>query len=182
MIINRLLIALALVPSLPQSAAAADTPKADVAIGYSILRELDADVEQTSPLGWVAAAAGHINDWFAILGEVGGHYKSFDAGGVDVDVKVHTFLAGARFADRRSVRTTPFGQVLVGTGRATGSALGISRSTTAFVIQPGGGVDIAVRPHVAIRLQGDYRAVRDEGETFSEFRFAAGIVFGFGMR
>lgn len=90
MIINRLLIALALVPWLAQPAAA-DTPKADVAIGYSIL-------------------------------------------------------------------------------------------STAFVIQPGGGVDIAVRPHVAIRLQGDYRAVRDEGEAFGELRFAAGVVFGFGMR
>ena len=91
MIINRLLIALALVPSLAGPAVAADTPKADVAIGYSIL-------------------------------------------------------------------------------------------STAFVIQPGGGVDIAVRPHVAIRLQGDYRAVRDEGEAFGELRFAAGVVFGFGMR
>ena len=74
------------------------------------------------------------------------------------------------------------GKVLVGTGRATGSALGISRSTTAFAVQPGGGVDIAVRRNVAIRLQGDYRALRDEGETFGEFRFAAGVVFGFGMR
>lgn len=178
----RSLIVFALVPSLSGPAVAADTPKTDVAIGYSILRELDADVEQTSPLGWVAAVAGNINDWFAILGEVGGNYKSFNAGGVDVDVKVHTFMAGARVADRRSAKATPFGQVLVGTGRGTGSALGISRSTTAFAIQPGGGVDIAVRPNVAIRLQGDYRALRDEGETFGEFRFAAGVVFGFGMR
>ena len=180
--VNRCLIGLALMPFLAGPATAADTPKVDVAIGYSILRELDADVDQTSPLGWVAAAAGNINDSFAILGEVGGNYKSFDAGGMDVDVKVHTFVAGARFANRRSARASPFAQVLVGAGRATGTVLGISRSTTGFAIQPGGGVDIAVGPNVAIRLQGDYRALRDEGETFGEVRFGVGAVFGFGRR
>jgi len=82
-------------------------------------------------------------------------------------------------APLRSVKDANVKRQLPG---GTGSALGISRSTTAFAIQPGGGVDIAVRPNVAIRLQGDYRALRDEGETFGEFRFAAGVVFGFGMR
>lgn len=181
--VNRcLMIGLALVPSLAVPASAADTPEADVAVSYSVLRQLDADVEQTSPLGWVAALAGNFTDWFAILGEVGGNYKSFDAGGMDVDVKIHSFMAGARFTNRRSAGALPFGQVLVGAARTIGTVIGISRSTTAFAIQPGGGVDIGVGPRVAIRLQGDYRLLRDEGETFSEFRFAVGAVFGFGAR
>lgn len=176
----RSLIGLALVLGFAGPAIAQDTPKADVAISYSILR--DQDIEETFSLGWVAAVAGNLNDWFAIVGEVGGNYKSIDILGIDIDLNVHSFLAGPRFAGRQSTKATPFGQILVGAARASGGAFGISASRTAFAIQPGGGVDIAVSPNVGIRLQGDYRAIRDEGETSNEFRFAVGVLFRLGRR
>jgi opacity protein-like surface antigen len=116
------------------------------------------------------------------VGEVGGNYKSITVLGTSIDLNVHSFLAGARFASRQNPSYMPFGQFLVGAARASAGVLGVSESNTAFAFQPGAGVDIALTEKVGVRVQGDYRAIRDEGQTTSEFRFAVGVVFGVGAR
>ena len=54
-----------------------------------------------------------------------------------------------------------------------------SRSATQFALQPGGGIDVNVSDNVAIRLQGDYRAILAD-TTLNQFRLGAGVVFKLG--
>jgi hypothetical protein len=162
------------------AAAQTTVPRADVAVSYSILRDFDLD--ETFPVGWVAAVAGNLTDQLAVVGEVGGNYTSIDVFATSIDLNVHTFLGGVRYASRANADYMPFAQFLAGAARASGGAFGVSASNTGFALQPGGGVDIALNAGTAVRVQADYRAVRDSGDTTSEFRFAAGVVFNLGSR
>lgn len=155
----------------------AQDKKGDVAFSYSVMR--DQDLEETFPVGWVVAGAFNLNQWLGVVGEIGGNYKTLDTGLVDIDLSVHTFLGGARFGGRGSTSINPFGQVLVGLGRASGGAAGVSASDTGVVIQPGVGLDFSLTNRLGVRVQGDYRAIRNDGETTNEFRFAGGVVFVF---
>ena len=66
-IIALLLMLLAISP-----ASAQGRSKADIGVSWALLAESD----MTLPVGWVVAVAGHITDQLAIVGEVGGNYKS----------------------------------------------------------------------------------------------------------
>jgi hypothetical protein len=55
------------------------------------------------------------------------------------------------------------------------------RLESAFMIQPGGGVDIRFSGAFAVRLQGDYQWVNAE-DTYGNLRFVAGAVFYLGER
>jgi opacity protein-like surface antigen len=177
-----LLLATAMVLAVGAPALAQDRPSTDLAVSYSFLH--DNDIKESFPVGWVVAATSHVNDWFGFVGEVGGNYKTLTVSGTSVDLhlSVHSFLAGPKFSGSAHSTVTPFFQVLLGSARARLAALGESESGSAFAVQPGGGVDISLSKAVAVRLQGDYRLLRDSGENFSEFRVAAGVVFGFGRR
>ena len=162
------------------STASAQTEKGNVAVSYSILH--DSELEETFPTGWLFAVTGNLNDIFAIVGEIGGNYKSIDVLGTDVNVRVHSFLGGIKFQNAASPKVVPFAQLLVGESVFNASALGEGGTDNAFSVQPGGGVDISVARNFAVRVQGDFRINRAEGETFNEFRVAFGGVFGFGRK
>jgi outer membrane protein with beta-barrel domain len=155
---------------------AAQDARGDVAIGAGILH--DSDLEETFPAGWVFAVTGNIGPMLGIVGEMGGSYKSVDVLGTDVNFRVHSFLGGLRFMNRTQ-RAVPFAQFLVGAANGQVSMLGQSESSTGLAFQPGGGADILLSERFGIRFQGDYRIIRDDGETTNEFRFAAGAVFAF---
>jgi hypothetical protein len=169
------LVCLALV--LLARTAFAQPPAFDVSGGYSFLRDHEIDENLH---GWVAAIAGYVTDWLAIVGEVGGNYTTVPFLGTDIDVSAHSFMAGPRVSSSRS-DVTPFGQFLVGGLRGSASALGQSESATEFAIQPGGGVDVGLRPNAGIRVGADYRRIlSDLG--INEFRFYAGVVLRSGTR
>jgi hypothetical protein len=54
-----------------------------------------------------------------------------------------------------------------------------SVSENHFAVQPGGGVDVNMTPHLGLRLQGDYLMFRGPSpqNSSSNFRFVTGIVF-----
>lgn len=157
---------------------AQQTPAVDISGGYSFLR--DQEIE-TNFHGWVASMAGNVNEWFGIVGEVGGNYRTLQAFDTDIDLSVHSFLAGPRFSGR-GAQVTSFGQVLLGVARASAGVLGETASVTEFALQPGGGVDVWLRPNVGIRVGGDYRRIFAEGAGTNEFRFHVGIVVAAGIR
>jgi opacity protein-like surface antigen len=163
----------------PTVSFAQDTPAFDVSGGYSFLR--DQEIEENFH-GWLVSAGGNFNDWFGIVGEVGGNYKTLDVLGSDLDLSIHSFMVGPRFAAHTNPSVTPYGQFLVGAARASGSILGESESTTELAIQPGAGVDFWVRPRLGIRVGGDYRRILVEEAGSNEFRFHAGIVLSGGSR
>jgi hypothetical protein len=157
--------------------AAAQDRRGDVAVGVGILH--DSTAQETFPTGWLFATTGNVTRMLGIVSEVGGNYKTVDVSGTDVNLRVHSFLGGLRFMNRTE-KAVPFAQFLVGAVNGQASVLGASDSSTDLAFQPGGGVDIMMSEKIGIRLQGDYRITRSDGYNSSQFRFAAGAVFGFG--
>lgn len=148
--------------------------------------------------GWNAAAQVNLNDWFGVVADFSGGYRSsvtfqipspFDPEPFEVqlDPSVHSFLFGPQFSLRRE-RFTLFGRTLVGFVRTTVSAFGFSISDSAFGLAAGGGVDARVNDFVAVRIvQADYVLSRFQGlsgsaESQHNARVSAGVVFRFGRR
>jgi Outer membrane protein beta-barrel domain len=172
-----LAIPLMLLAALPASAQ--QKPSVDVGVSWALLGESD----MTLPAGWVVAVAGHVTDHAAIVGEIGGNYKSASAPGGPIDVSEHSFLGGGRYAFGRDAQVRPFVQTLVGMSRASFSRTEVGVSFNAFTVQPGAGVDFKVSPKVAVRLQSDFRwmTLQDMGSGW-QYRLAAGVVFALGGR
>jgi hypothetical protein len=172
-----LAIPLMLLAALPASAQ--EKPSVDVGISWALLGESD----MTLPAGWVAAVAGRVTDHVAIVGEIGGSYKSVSAPGGYIDVSEHSFLGGGRYAFGRDAQLRPFIQTLVGVSRESLSRTQVGVSVNAFTVQPGAGVDFKVSPRVAVRLQTDFRwmTLQDMGSGW-QYRLAAGLVFALGGR
>lgn len=158
---------------------AQDTPKAEVFGGYSYAGG--------NFHGWNASVTGNINSRFGVTADLSGHYGgALGEGGFDEKQHVHSYLFGPRFSARRK-RLMPFAYALFGASRLkttlTGFGQRISFSDTGFSYVLGGGLDIKVNDHVAIRaFQIDYLHVRFFGETENRGRLAFGIVFRIGKK
>ena len=175
-----------------QEGAATAQPLYEISGGYSFMR--DVTIEENFPAGWYFSAAVNPLDWFGLVGEVTGAYKTTDENFLaELKMQGHTFMGGPRFF-RRFGRITPYGQVLVGAARGrveatpspelaplVGSA-SVTESSTEFAFQPGGGISVYLNDHVGVRLSMDYRRIvfDNDEEDNSEFRVLSGIVIGFG--
>ena len=95
-----------------------------------------------------------------------------------------TYLFGPQFTYRGNEHVTPFFHVLLGGAHQSSSFSGVSSSANAFSFAPGGGLDVHVSPHVAIRVaQVDYLLTKfkdDEDNRQNNVRVSAGIVFRWG--
>jgi peptidoglycan-associated lipoprotein len=152
------------------------TPGAEVSAGYSYLRfGVSNGVNQN---GASVSLAGNFNRWLGLAGDVGGYHKS--QGGTTFNT--YTYLAGPRFSYRNSSHVTPFAQVLVGGAHGSLSGFGGSDSVNGFAYSAGGGVDLGVSRHLALRTQLDYIGMRLSGSTVNTVRGSFGIVFRFGNR
>jgi peptidoglycan-associated lipoprotein len=107
------------------------------------------------------------------------------------DLTLLSYLVGPRyrFVSHQS-RWVPFGQILVGGSHANGSlytATGTpSGSSNGFATTIGGGVDMAITPHLALRaVQADYFLTLLSNGTNNRqnnLRLSTGLVFRFGSR
>lgn len=178
-----IVLGLVLLWALPASA---QTPKFELSGGYAFMR--DQDRSEDFPAGWFASASGNINDWVAAVAEIGGSHRvchdcqrgpftSETFRGTDRNLRVFTFMAGPRIATRAMSRATPFAQFLLGGSHISGGVQFDGALTTGFTYQPGAGVDVYLTPTLGLRLQGDYRVVRTEGNNGGASRFLAGIVW-----
>lgn len=170
--------------ALAAPATAQNAPKGDLALSYSVLydKELPNDVSGASgwfPTGWVASGAVRVTGNLSLVGEIGANYQPLTYQGVDVTLNVTSYLGGVRYTAKAGPRVLPFIQMLFGLARANASAMGVSASDDAFAAQIGGGADVGVSRKLAVRLQGDYRAIRAHGSAGNEFRVAAGVVYHF---
>jgi len=116
------------------------------------------------PAGWIATVEALYNGKIAAVAEFAGSYQ---------DAHMYrTTLGGARFVFMEDGKIHPFAQLLAGKGRS--SAVG--DDVSAFTLQPGVGVDVTVRPHLGIRLQGDYDWRHRDAGSVNGYRFAASVV------
>lgn len=134
--------------------------RADVSFGYSYLRLIGTGGGNLN--GGSVSAAGYLNNWFGIAGDVG-VYRG--GGGT-----AYTFLVGPRVSAGRSSSMSPFVQALFG---------GMKVGVTGFAYSVGGGVDLRLMPHVALRPQVDYIGMRLGGGTGNTVRLSASLVFRF---
>jgi peptidoglycan-associated lipoprotein len=155
---------------------AQDTPEAEISASYSFLRfGVSHGVNQN---GGSISVAGNFNRWLGLAGDIGGYHKS--EGGAAFNT--YTFMGGPRFSYRNSSHVTPFAQVLVGGARGSLSGFGGSDSNTGFAYSAGGGVDLGLTKHLALRPQLEYIGMRFSGNTVNTVRGSFGIVFRLGNR
>ena len=111
--------------------------------------------------------------WLGIVGDFGGYHAS-PAG---VSLNTYTFLFGPRITARNPTKINPFAQALFGGSRLTAGNGGGSSNQFAFSL--GGGVDIGLLPHLALRPQLDYVGLRNSGQTTNCTRVSVGFVVHF---
>jgi outer membrane immunogenic protein len=183
------IVALALLAaccSLPLTAQAQDLPRVDIGVDYNYVRT-------NAPPGGCGCIALHGADgWvafnftpsIAIVGQVSGQHAS-NIEGSGADLTFTSFLAGPRYSFNVTRRVVPFAQVLFGGAHISGGLPGddLVGSSNAFAMTAGGGLDIALSPHFAIRAaQADYFMTRFRNginDRQNNLRLSAGIVVRF---
>ena len=183
-----------------------DTPKAELFVGYSYLQAVP-KLADGNRLVWLnggsASLAYNFNRYLGIVADVGDYTNSEirfqGASGAtynvnDADGGVISYLFGPRLSFRHD-RVTPFIQALFGGAHASEithsqCALNCTLLPTenAFAWTGGGGLDVRVHRHFAIRIiQAEYLMTRFQdystGATASQndMRLSAGLVFRFGV-
>jgi outer membrane immunogenic protein len=134
--------------------------------------------------GWAAINFSHS---LGIVGEIASQYAS-NISSSGTDLTLTSYLAGPRFVLGRAHHFAPFAQVLLGGAHASGSLApgnsGLAGSANAFATIAGGGLDIGLTRHIALRaFEADYYLTRfDNGvnDHQNNLRLAAGVIIRFG--
>lgn len=157
---------LSLTAAIPASA-----QSVDASVGYSYFRLGNSGgINQNGVSGSVAY---NPNRWLGLVGDFGGYHGT--AAGVDINT--YTYLFGPRLSLRNPSGFTPFVQALIGGSRITlNQGFG---STNQFAYSVGGGVDLKLLPHLALRPQVDYVGLDTPGSRTNCTRASIGLVVHF---
>ncbi|MGC0771686.1 MAG: hypothetical protein WB543_02045 [Candidatus Acidiferrum sp.] len=143
----------------------------DASVGYSYFHlGGGADLNQNGISGSVAYKP---IPYLGIVGDFGAYHAS--PGGVSLNT--YTFLFGPRIIMHNPTHITPFIQFLAGDGRLTSGFGGPASNNFAFSV--GGGVDLGVLPHLALRPQLDYIGFHNSGGTANNTRISVSAVVHF---
>jgi len=156
---------------------AQDTPKAEVAAGYSVIYVVKGFTFFMH--GGSGSVALNANSWLGLVGDFGAYHAN---PGVSLTTETYTF--GPRFSYRRWDRLTPFAKVLVGGLHASALTTGFTNASNALAFGAGGGADLGLDSgrRFALRPELEYFGFRANGNTTSNARFSVGIVFRIGRR
>jgi opacity protein-like surface antigen len=182
-------VAMAL-PALPQSASAQtkDNTALEVTLAWS------GDRTNAPPGGcacfWMeggkAEASANFGKRFSIVSEIAGEHAN-NINSAHQSLGLVTYLFGPRYAWKFHGRFVPFAQFLVGGVHGFDALFpnpdGSTVTPDAFAFAAGGGLNINVSRHLAIRvLQADYLQTQlpnDANNEQNHLRVSAGIVFRF---
>ncbi|MBI2956410.1 MAG: outer membrane beta-barrel protein [Acidobacteria bacterium] len=172
---KQLLLLLGLLLLAAPARAQDDYPRGEVFLGYSYAN-LDVIVDRLHAGGFEISGTGNPHPNIGLEGDLSGHFGSL--GGVHFQNWL--FLAGPRLAGRYE-RVTPFAHALFGANhfRIAGE------SSTDFAMAWGGGLDVNVSHHAALRVvQADYVYVRfsEAGASANShnLRLSFGVTFRWG--
>jgi Outer membrane protein beta-barrel domain len=186
--LSRGFLTLALVLGRFVTPASAQEARVEVSGGYQLISLEPGHDTQTLRTGWYVDLAGNLTRVLAIVGQVGGNYRSRDVLGNDLRFSMHEFMGGIRASSTANTTVVPFGQVLAGPVRAHLGLLGEGVSVTKFALQFGGGVNWRLTQRIGIRVGADYLRIlngqegRDIGDLSGgdrgehALRFVAGVV------
>ncbi|HJY88480.1 MAG TPA: outer membrane beta-barrel protein [Candidatus Acidoferrales bacterium] len=175
---------LGMVLLLSLSAAAQETPKSEVFLGYSLLHfnPSGAGFSSFNLNGGTGSFTFNPSSTLGGVAEFSGYHLG------SADTNVFTYLFGPRISYRHWDRLTPFGQALFGGAHTTQSSFLGSGTSNSFAMALGGGLDARLTDHIGVRLgQLDYFLTRfpqatPNRLTQNNLRFSTGIVFRFGGR
>lgn len=181
------------------------TPRFELFLGYSNFRAVPMS-SAGNRIAWLSGGSTSLainaNRYLGFVADFGGYHANRfgpnappTGGVVDASGNVFTYMFGPRISFRHKV--TPFVQALFGGLHAGGvtlngcSGIGCSPlpSENSFTMAAGGGLDITLHRHVALRLfQAEYVLTRFTNRSSSagqkarqdDVRLSAGIVFRFG--
>ena len=122
--------------------------------------------------GLSGSVSYNVNHWLGIAGDIGGYHAS--PGGVSLNT--YTYMFGPRLNLHNPSTLTPFVQALLGGSRVTAGSGG---SSNQFAYSVGGGVDIRLLPHLALRPQLDYIGLATPGTHTNCTRASVGFVAHF---
>lgn len=138
-------------------AMAQDYAKGELGAGYNYLH-IDTGgapgVDNSLPGGFFVDGTYYFAKIIGVTGDFEYNKHTFAAGELgeaSVDASFLSFHAGPRVKVRRG-RLEPFAHTLFGVTRISASSAGASLSDTAFSMKIGGGLDVAVVRHIALRL------------------------------
>lgn len=178
-------IALLLSLSLVLGFSVAAQDKADVYVGYQYTRQTYTGTTFNMN-GGVGQIAVYPASWFGLVGEVSGNAVGNIHGFTGTGGTLYSYMGGARIRFPKGP-LQPYVQALFGLGQldSTLQARIGSPSSTAYAMALGGGLDLKVAHHLAIRLvQGDYfltRFTNPLNARFSQNNFclSTGLVLRF---
>lgn len=163
---------------------AQNTPKADVALGYSYLHFSSSNgVSGINSNGFDGSLAYNLNGLFGVVADFGVYHGSVSGAGITAE----SYMFGPRFSVRPSDKFTPFVQALFGRGHVNSATVGsttVFRGLNAFAFSFGGGTDIGIARNgmVALRPQFDYIGLTNVIGTTNTERISVSIVFNFGRK
>ncbi len=171
-----------------------ETPKVEVGLNYSYTRiNPGGTFSSYNANGGFADVAYNFNRYFGVVADLGGSYTG-TANGLALNNTTFEYLFGPRFSWRHS-RFTPYAQALFGGQRfsngfnPTSSDPRLGTSQNNFAAAFGGGLDIAVSHHLAVRpVQVEYLMNQVEPGssnlrfTQNNFRYSAGVVLRLGSK
>ena len=154
------------------SAAAAQSHAITVGVGYQALR-FD---ELSFPLGFHADLGAGFDEHVSVVGEFGWARESVQQFGLrDITTGLH-LAGGGRWDFSPSHRLRAFGQILVGVERnKTDIEKFGSVSTSAFLLQPGGGIGFRIRGRQDLFGEVDLHRTTRQGESANAVRVVVGV-------
>jgi hypothetical protein len=155
--------------------ASAQDSKADAYVGFQYTRVSGSVIPNLT--GGVGQFAFYPSKWLGVVGEVSGAADTDGRGSA-----MYAYMGGPR-ATLRHGRIQPYAQVLIGGSHLSNSGVQQGSgpaSANSFAAAVGGGVDLKIVHHFAIRLiQVDYLFTHFTGATQNNLRLSSGFVFRF---
>lgn len=170
------------------------TPKIEVGLNYSYLRmNPGGSLPAYNANGGFGTVQYNFNKSFGIVADLGANYVG-NVNGLQIGNTSFEYLFGPRFTWRHS-RFSPYVQTLFGGERFSNGfnpasstpLLGTSQNN--FAAAFGGGVDVTVTDHIAVKpIQVDYLMTQfspgmgSPNNVSNNLRYSTGIVFRFGSK
>jgi hypothetical protein len=169
------------------------TPQVEIGVNYSLLHaNLHDDAHQVTGNGGSGYFVYNMNHVLGVVADFGGYHNGGIHGPLDGNT-TFTYLFGPRFNWRHWRRANPYAQFLFGGARtSSGAILGQMASSAdhnGFATAAGGGVDVAITPHLAFKpIQVEYVMSQVGSFTTSrnsfqnDLRYSAGVVLRLGQK